>query len=162
MQLGRRLAAQTAHAGRAHADSDVAGAERTAGVSSVRNFDAVREKAPEALRDRHGRLHHRLADHERDSAAGLAAWIAVTKAASLSWPNPARLSPDGCPRSRAGVPEKTAMTITGYLTRTVFGRYDIVNEQDQREAVRKLAVSVTGTISGTLGGSHQEAANHAY
>jgi len=52
---------------------------------------------------------------------------------------------------RAGVPEKTAMLMTGHKTREVFDRYDITNDADLRAGAERLAESLTGTKRGQSG-----------
>jgi len=51
---------------------------------------------------------------------------------------------------RRGVPQKTARTVSGHKTDSVFARYNIVSEDDIRDAARKIEAGAKAALSGVI------------
>ena len=51
---------------------------------------------------------------------------------------------------RRGVPQKTARTVSGHKTDAVFSRYNIVSEEDIRDAARRIEEGAKAAVSSSI------------
>jgi hypothetical protein len=58
-------------------------------------------------------------------------------------------SNNAAPKHKVGVPESVVMRMSGHRTRAVFDRYDIVEEDDLRDAVKRIEAGIAKNSGGS-------------